>query len=126
MDHPNHDPTPSFWKSPAGLAWLVAMAVGGYYLLTEHRAHLYGFLPYLALADRALCIGRAPAAESYLNIPALLAALDGPSHAFASTTDASAPSSRATCSHTCRSPPTSGACSTSCWAVCAVLTRVMD
>lgn len=50
MDHPNHEPTPSFWKSPAGLAWLVAMAVGGYYLFTEHKAHLYGVLPYLVLA----------------------------------------------------------------------------
>lgn len=50
MDHPNHEPTPSFWKSPAGLAWLVVMAVGGYCLFTEHKAHLYGVLPYLVLA----------------------------------------------------------------------------
>lgn len=50
MDYPNHEQPPSFWKSPAGLAWLVAAIVGGFYLLTEHRAHLYGFLPYLALA----------------------------------------------------------------------------
>src|SRR3954454_4504083 len=32
--------------------------------------------PYLELADRALCIGRAPAADSYLNIPRLIAAAE--------------------------------------------------
>jgi acetyl-CoA carboxylase biotin carboxylase subunit len=32
--------------------------------------------PYLELADRALCIGRAPSAESYLNIPRLIAAAE--------------------------------------------------
>src|ERR1700736_1914946 len=32
--------------------------------------------PYLALADEALCIGPAPAAESYLNIPRLIAAAE--------------------------------------------------
>src|SRR5205807_9675721 len=32
--------------------------------------------PYLALADEALCIGPAPAAESYLNVPRLIAAAE--------------------------------------------------
>jgi acetyl-CoA carboxylase biotin carboxylase subunit len=32
--------------------------------------------PYLALADRAICIGRAPSADSYLNIPRLIAAAE--------------------------------------------------
>ena len=32
--------------------------------------------PYLALADRAICIGKGPAAESYLNIPRLIAAAE--------------------------------------------------
>jgi acetyl-CoA carboxylase biotin carboxylase subunit len=32
--------------------------------------------PYLDLADRALCIGRAPSSESYLNIPRLIAAAE--------------------------------------------------
>lgn len=50
MDHSQHEPHPSFWKSPAGMAFLVAAVVGGFYLFTEHRAHLYGFLPYLLLA----------------------------------------------------------------------------
>ncbi len=32
--------------------------------------------PYLALADRAICIGKAPGADSYLNIPRLIAAAE--------------------------------------------------
>jgi hypothetical protein len=48
MNHTPHD-TPPFWRSPAGLALLVALAVGGFYLVTEHKAHLFGALPYLFL-----------------------------------------------------------------------------
>src|SRR4051812_44631656 len=32
--------------------------------------------PYLKLADRAICIGKAPGADSYLNIPRLIAAAE--------------------------------------------------
>src|SRR3954449_2647272 len=32
--------------------------------------------PYLALADRAICIGKAPGADSYLNIPRIIAAAE--------------------------------------------------
>ncbi|AGA28007.1 acetyl-CoA carboxylase biotin carboxylase subunit [Singulisphaera acidiphila] len=32
--------------------------------------------PYLKLADRAICIGKAPSADSYLNIPRLIAAAE--------------------------------------------------
>jgi acetyl-CoA carboxylase biotin carboxylase subunit len=32
--------------------------------------------PYLALADRALCIGKAPSVDSYLNIPRIIAAAE--------------------------------------------------
>jgi acetyl-CoA carboxylase biotin carboxylase subunit len=32
--------------------------------------------PYLELADRAICIGKAPAADSYLNIPRVIAAAE--------------------------------------------------
>src|SRR5437016_3215798 len=32
--------------------------------------------PYLELADRALCIGKAPSVDSYLNIPRLIAAAE--------------------------------------------------
>src|SRR5205807_7314092 len=32
--------------------------------------------PYLELADRAICIGRAPSADSYLNVPRIIAAAE--------------------------------------------------
>jgi hypothetical protein len=48
MDLPHEDP-PSFWRSPGGLALAVVVAVGGFYLVTEHTAHLFGALPYLIL-----------------------------------------------------------------------------
>lgn len=48
MDN-DHLDMPSFWRSPAGLALLVALAVMGFYLLTEHTAHVFGVLPYLLL-----------------------------------------------------------------------------
>jgi len=40
---------PSFWRSPAGIALIVAMLAGGFFLFTEHRAHLLGALPFLFL-----------------------------------------------------------------------------
>ncbi|PNG46664.1 MULTISPECIES: DUF2933 domain-containing protein [unclassified Variovorax] len=46
MNHEHHEPQ-SFRRSPAGLGLLVAAAVGGFYLVTEHTAHLFGVLPYL-------------------------------------------------------------------------------
>ena len=46
MDHRQHD-LPSFWRSPAGMALAVVLAVGGFYLITEHTAHVFGVLPYL-------------------------------------------------------------------------------
>ena len=48
MNHVHQD-IPSFRRSPAGLALLVVVAVGGFYLVTEHKAHLFGALPYLFL-----------------------------------------------------------------------------
>lgn len=50
MDHDHHDEgPPSFWRSRFGIGWLVLAAVAGWFLWTEHRAHLLGFLPYLFL-----------------------------------------------------------------------------
>ncbi len=43
------DTRQSFWRSPAGLGFAVLLAVAGFYLLTEHRAHLFGVLPFLLL-----------------------------------------------------------------------------
>lgn len=47
MDHENS--SLPFWRSPAGLTLIVATAVGGFLLFTEHRAHVLGVLPYVFL-----------------------------------------------------------------------------
>lgn len=49
MAHVDPRELPPFWRSPAGLALLVVLAVGGFYLVTEHTAHLLGVLPYLLI-----------------------------------------------------------------------------
>ena len=49
MDHEHLQPPPTFWRSPSGLTLLAAVAVGGFYLVTEHTAHLFGALPYIVL-----------------------------------------------------------------------------
>ncbi len=51
MDHhhsPQEEP-PSFWRSRYAMGYLVIGAVAGYYLLTEHLAHVVGALPFLLL-----------------------------------------------------------------------------
>jgi len=48
MDH-QHNDLPSFWRSPAGICLGIVILVGGFYLLTEHTAHVFGALPYLLL-----------------------------------------------------------------------------
>ncbi|MEW6332185.1 MAG: DUF2933 domain-containing protein [Pseudomonadota bacterium] len=40
----------SWWRSRSGLALLGFLAVAGFFLFTEHRAHLLGALPFLLLA----------------------------------------------------------------------------
>ena len=54
MDHQHdqqHDCEPaSFWRSRYGVGLIVLGSVAGYFLWTEHRAHLYGWLPFLLLA----------------------------------------------------------------------------
>ena len=37
----------AFWRSPAGFTLVVALAAVGFYLVTEHTAHLLGVVPYL-------------------------------------------------------------------------------
>jgi hypothetical protein len=39
----------SFWRTPSALALLGFLAVALFFLLTEHRAHFMGALPYLLL-----------------------------------------------------------------------------
>lgn len=38
---------PTFWRSPGGIALMVVALVGSFFLYTEHRAHLFGALPFL-------------------------------------------------------------------------------
>ncbi len=48
----DHDPSqgePPFWRSRYGIGWLALFGVAGWFLWTEHRAHLLGALPYLLL-----------------------------------------------------------------------------
>ena len=40
---------PSMWRSPMGIFVLIAGAIGVYYLLTEHLAHVTQAVPYLFL-----------------------------------------------------------------------------
>jgi Protein of unknown function (DUF2933) len=36
----------AFLRSPSGLVLLAFLAIGGFYLITEHTAHVFGLLPY--------------------------------------------------------------------------------
>lgn len=47
MGH-NHQ-APRFWRSRAGITWIVLAGVAGWFLWAEHRAHLLGALPYLII-----------------------------------------------------------------------------
>lgn len=48
---PAHDPEPpcNFWRSRYAVGLLVMGAVAAYFLVSEHRAHVLGALPYLLL-----------------------------------------------------------------------------
>ena len=46
---PNEDSPKSFWKTPLGWVFLGFVAIAGYFLLTEHTAHVIRFLPWLLL-----------------------------------------------------------------------------
>lgn len=48
-NRPHHDSPPAFRRSRFGLGCLVLAAVVGWFLWTEHRAHLFGALPWLLL-----------------------------------------------------------------------------
>lgn len=41
--------SPSFWTSSRGVVALGAIAILGYFLVMEHRQHLFEWLPYLIL-----------------------------------------------------------------------------
>jgi hypothetical protein len=50
MNHDHSEKPPSFWRSRIGLALLGFLAIAGFFLFTEHRAHLLGALPFVLLA----------------------------------------------------------------------------
>ena len=39
----------SWIRSRSGVVFLVFLAIGGFFLVTEHTAHVFGVLPYLLL-----------------------------------------------------------------------------
>jgi hypothetical protein len=46
--HPPRDPADKGWfRSRSGVVFLGFAAVGGFFLLTEHRAHVFQVLPWL-------------------------------------------------------------------------------
>ena len=49
MNHEQASGTGSWLGSRRGIVLLVFLAIIGFFLFTEHRAHLFGILPYLLL-----------------------------------------------------------------------------
>lgn len=50
MNHDHPEKPPSFWRSRSGIVLLGFLAIAGFFLFTEHRAHLLGALPFVLLA----------------------------------------------------------------------------
>ncbi|MEO5658332.1 MAG: DUF2933 domain-containing protein [Polaromonas sp.] len=48
-DHSDQENPQAFWGSRYSIGLIVIGAVAGYFLLTEHRAHFFGALPFLLL-----------------------------------------------------------------------------
>jgi Protein of unknown function (DUF2933) len=40
---------PTWWKTRSGIVFCGFVVVAGFYLLTEHTAHVFGVLPFLLL-----------------------------------------------------------------------------
>ena len=50
MKHdPNNTSCKSWWESRANWVLLAFLAIAGFYLIAEHRAHVFGALPFLIL-----------------------------------------------------------------------------
>ena len=45
----DHDSTPSNFWSRGNIVFIGFLAIAGFYLITEHRAHFFGALPFLIL-----------------------------------------------------------------------------
>jgi len=50
MTHDPHPPSGFRWRSPLGMALLGFLAIAGFFLIAEHRAHLLGVLPFVLVA----------------------------------------------------------------------------
>jgi hypothetical protein len=48
-DHHSDNVEKSWWKTRSGIASMFFLAAAGYFLFTEHRAHIVPFLPYLII-----------------------------------------------------------------------------
>jgi hypothetical protein len=85
MDHSHHapadpPPSPPFWRSRYALGLIVFGAIAAYFLLSEHRAHFIGAMPYLLLLSCPLMHvfmhhghgghGGPPAADKQAQVPA--------------------------------------------------------
>ena len=42
-------PSPPWWRTVSGIVMCGFLLVAGFYLLTEHTAHLWGVLPFLLI-----------------------------------------------------------------------------
>lgn len=49
MAHEHPSETGNWLRSRSGLILLAFLAIAGFFLFTEHRAHLFGVLPFLLL-----------------------------------------------------------------------------
>jgi uncharacterized membrane protein len=47
--NPNDAANPKWWKTRSGIVLCGFLVVAGFYLLTEHTAHVFGVLPFLLL-----------------------------------------------------------------------------
>jgi hypothetical protein len=55
MDHGRHgDGRGGLFASRANLILIIFLAIGAFYLITEHRAHLWGWWPWLLLLAAAI------------------------------------------------------------------------
>jgi hypothetical protein len=49
-----NDTTTPWWRSRSKLPFVVFLAIGGYFLWTEHQAHAIEFLPWILILG---CVG---------------------------------------------------------------------
>ncbi len=51
----SEEPRRPFWNTPAGFVLCVFLAIAGFFMWLEHRAHILGALPLLL--PLAICLG---------------------------------------------------------------------